>query len=198
MKLSDLFSYVKSLSENDQSILDEDIYRWVDSAIDRINVACQCNIPKTTGQPTTYEPEFDPRFHEALLLFAEARYRESDSDYNSAAYFMSTFNDMIRVMQRDMIIKPSQRVDYTIQQIVVTDATVLTYNLTMPISSYYSNLVVYYNDAELDKSNYKIAINTKTITFYNQLAVNDKITIEFVDDSALNNAPYEWWESTGW
>lgn len=194
MKLVDLFAYVKSLSENDQSILDVDIYRWVDSAIDRINIACKSSIPKTTGQPTTYEPEFDTRFHEALLLFAEARYRESDSDYNASQYFMRTFNEMVSEMQRDMTIKPSMRADNQVQQIVVSNASTMIYTLTMDYGSYFDLMSVYKNDVLVDPKWYTTSINNKTITFKGvTFAINDKITIVFENNSDLNNPPYGWW-----
>lgn len=197
MQLADIKTYVKNLAEQDLSIQDADILRWINSAIDRINVALQADIPKITTQPDTYEPEFDSRFHESLILFANAKYRESDADFNSAGYFMNEFNSMLITMQRDMNIKPSQRKDRDVQQIVVTNASTLVYNLTMPYGSYFDLIQVYKNDVLVDPINYRLTLNTKQITFQGiTLAVNDKITVVFENNSDLNNPPYEWW--TGW
>lgn len=196
MQMSEIFTAVKDLAEQDLSIPDASITRWCDDAINRINQTLQCAIPKTTGQPTTYVPEFDERFHEVLVLFSVARYRESDGDYNAATYFLNTFNDTLRVMQRDMEIAPSQRRDYNVQQITVTNASTTTYALTMPSGSYFDLVSVYQNDVLLDVDQYTISSYDKQITLYTTLVVDDIITIVFENNSDLNNPPYEWWN--GW
>lgn len=194
--MSEIITAVKDLAEQDQSIPNSSITRWCDDAINRINQTLQCNIALTGGNTTTLVPDFDVRFHESLVIFCVARYRESDGDYNAATYFLNTFNDSLRVMQRDMIIKPSQRVDYNVQQIVVTNATTTTYSLTMPTGSYYDIITVYQNDILLDNdlsTKYYINSSNKTITLYTTLALNDKITVVYENNSDLNNPPYEWW-----
>lgn len=199
MQMSDIITKVKSLAENDQSIANADITGWVDDAINRINQALHANFPTTGGNTTTLVPSFDARFHEALVLFAVAKYRESDSDYQAGQYFINLFDDMIRVMQRDMFIAPSYRMDGTVQQITVTNASTVTYNLTMPFGSYFDDIQVYQNDNLVDPSNYRITQYTKQITFLNiTLAVNDKITIDYELNSEINQPPYEWWGGMGW
>lgn len=199
MQMSEIFTSVKSLAENDQSIQNSDITIWVDNGINRINQALKTNIPLTTGKPTTYVPEFDIRFHEALVLFAVAKYRESDSDYNSAQYFLQTFSDMVNVMQRDMTISPSMRVDDNVQQIVVANASTLTYNLIMDYGSYFDTLTIYQNDNVVDSNYYSINMDKRQLTFKGlTLAIGDKITILFENNSDLSNPPYQWWGQTGW
>lgn len=194
MQLVEMKAYVKSLAEQDLSITDADIVRWIDSAIDRINVALQCKIPSVTGQPDTYEPEFDSRFHESLVIFANAKYRESDADFNSATYFMNEFDKMLMNMQRDMELKPSTRKDYNVQQIVVTNPTTMVYDLSMPYGSYFDYVKVYHNDVELNPHSYTFDVNTKKVTMKGiSLVLNDKITILFENNSDLNNPPYAWW-----
>lgn len=194
MMMSEIITKVKSLAENDQSIPNTDITSWVDDAIQRINIALQCNIPTTSGNTTTLVPSFDVRYHEALVLFCVGRYRESDSDYNGAIYFNNKFEDMLKVMQRDMVLQPSVRTDYNVQQIVVTNATVLVYTLTIPYGSYFDMISVYKNDVIVDPKYYTFSIDARTITFKGiTLAVSDKITIQFENNSDLNNPPYAWW-----
>jgi hypothetical protein len=199
MQLSEINSYIKSLSENDQSIQDTDITRWIDSAIRRINQALKANIPVTTGKPTTYIPEFDANFHDALLYFAESKYRESDSDYQSAQYFTGLFNDMLRTMERDMDLNPSVRTDPQVQQITVTNASTLVYDLFMDYGSYFDKLDIYQNDKLVDPKNYNVSLTNKQITFTGiTLVLNDKITIVFENNSDLNQPPYKWWGESGW
>ena len=194
MKLSELKAYIKDLAEQDLSITDLQATRWIDSGINRINTALECNTPLVTGQPDTYEPEFDERYHEALIIFANAKYRESDADFSSATYFMNSFNDMLMDMQRDMVILPSVRKDKDVQQIVVTDGTTISYTLSMPYGSYFDYIQVYKNNVIVEPINYRITLNTKTITFQGiSLVPNDKITIVFENDSALNQPPHAWW-----
>lgn len=194
MDMSTIFKNTKLQAENDQAIPNTDITTWVDQAIDRINMALQCNIPKTSGQATTYVPAFDERYHESLVLFAVAKYRESDSDYNSANYFMGQFDQMLMTMQRDMKILPSTRVDFNVQQIVITDITDMIYTLDIPFGSYFDNINVYKNDVIVDSKYYGLSVENKTITFKGlTLVLNDKITIVFENNSDLNAPPYHWW-----
>lgn len=194
MQLSEIRNYIKSLAENDLSISNADIERWINSGIDRINMALQCAIPKVTGKNDAYIPEFDERFHESLVLFGNAKYRESDADFSSAQYFMATFNDMLMQMQRDMELKPSTRRDFNVQQIVVSDVSILNYKLTMPYGSYFDTIKVYKNDVEIDAINFRINLTNREIIFQGiALVVNDKITIVFENNSDLNEPPYSWW-----
>lgn len=196
MQLSEIRAYVKDLAEQDLSITDAQVDRWVNSAINRINTALESNFPKIiTGAAGTYEPEFDERYHEILVIFANAKYRESDADFNSAGYFMNTFNDMLMDMQRDMEIPPAFRKDKDVQQIVVTNATTIGYNLSMPYGSYFDYISVYKNNVLLEPKYYRIALETKTITMLTTLVVNDKITVVFENDSALNQPPHAWWSN---
>lgn len=195
MDLATFKRKIKSLAENDQSINDTDITDWMDDAIGRVNRELKTNYAKATGQADTWQPEFDENYHEVILMFAQARYRESDADYQSAQYWDTKVNDIVMNMQRDMKILPSFRADNEVQQIVITDPTNATYNLTMDFGSYFDVLEVYQNDSLVDPSYYKVVLNSKTITFTQTLEYNDKITIVFQENSDLNNPPYQWWGS---
>lgn len=194
MMMSEIITRIKSLAENDQSISNTDITAWVDDAINRINQAMQANIPTTGGNTTTLVPAFDVRFHESLVLFGVARYRESDSDYNGAMYFNSKFDNMLETMQRDITLLPSVRVDSQVQQIVAPNSSTFTYNLNMDYGSYFDSVSVYKNDILVDSKYYTISVDKRTITFKGiTFATNDKITILFENNSDLNNPPYAWW-----
>jgi hypothetical protein len=199
MMMSEIITKTKSLAENDQSIANADITGWVDDAIGRINQAMKSNIPTTGGNTTTLVPAFDVRFHEALVIFAVAKYRESDSDYQSAQYFLGTFDDMLKIMQRDMTLLPSVRVDNNVQQIVVPNTTTFIFTLVMDYGSYFDNISVYNNDVLVDEKYYKLDVTNRQITFIAYtFATNDKVTILFENNSDLSNPPYQWWGNSGW
>lgn len=194
MELSEIRTYVKDLAEQDLSITDAQVDRWLDSAIDRINTALESNYPKVTSKASTYIPEIDERYHEALVLFANAKYRESDADFQSAMYFMNSFNDMLMDMQRDMEVPPSFRKNKNTQQIVVTNPTTIGYNLNIQKGAYFNYITVYINDVEIDPRYYTLNGRLKSITFKGvTLTVNDKITVIFEDSGDLNQPPYTWW-----
>lgn len=198
MKMSEIHASVRSLSENDLSIPTADIDRWVDDAINRINTTLEANIPTVSGKGADYIPEFDPRYHEILVLFAANRYRESDADFNSAQYFLANFNDMLMDMQRDMHVPPSLKQHHDYQQINVTDAGQTVYYLSMPTGSYFDLVRVYINDAEVNPRSYSISFSNRTITMKTSLSVMDKITVQFENNSDLNYPPYQWWGQNGW
>lgn len=192
MTYDEIAEAIVSLAENDQSIDDVAMSTWVSQAINRINVALNVNFPSSISG--TNVPAFDSRYHEALVIFGVAKYRESDSAYNDAQYFMVQFNEMLKTMQRDMEIPPSYKKDYNHQQIVVTNAITFMYNLDIPYGSYFDDITVYLNDKLVDNKNYAVSMNNKTITFTTvSFVVGDKITIKFENNSDLNAPPYQWW-----
>jgi hypothetical protein len=72
------------------------------------------------------------------------------------------------------------------------------YNLDIPYGSYFDEIVVYLNDIKLLSTDYTIQMDTGTITILKTLTVNDKITVNFENNSDLNNPPYQWWGQSGW
>jgi hypothetical protein len=196
MKLDEIFDAIISLAENDQSIDDVAMATWVSQGINRINMALNTTFPSSLNG--TDEPAFDSRYHEALVIFGVAKYRESDSAYADAQYFHQQFDDMVMRMQRDMVIPPSYKSDYNYKQIVVTNPTTIVYNLDIPYGSYFDDIFVYLNDVKLT-SGFTIDSNNGTITFVTvTLTVNDKITVQFENNSDLNSPPYGWWGQSGW
>lgn len=196
MTLDEIITNVKILAENDQSISQEDVIRWVNLGINRINQHLQVNIPNVSSEDLNVEPDFDKRFHESLVLFSVAKYYESDASYNNSIYYMNQFDYMVRVMQRDMNVKPSQRADYNVQQIVVGQDVAYEYYLEMPYGSYFDNIEVYVNDKLIDKKHYTLDMSRRIIRFNGiTLDSNDKITIVYENNSDLNSPPYAWW---GW
>lgn len=192
MTMDEIFEEVVILAENDQSISETNVLNWCNQALQRINVALQAKIPLIVDTGLTV-PAIDPRYHEALILFSVAKYRESDSSYNDANYFMGQFNDMVATMQRDMVIPPSQRGDYNIQQIIVPDSNTYLYALTIPDGSYYDDIKVYHNDVEIRSFNVDSANRRINISATIPLVSDDKLTVIFENNSDLNAAPYQWW-----
>jgi hypothetical protein len=194
MTYDEIVEAIISLAENDQSIDDVALARWIANGIDRINITLNTSFPSSLSG--TEEPAFDSRFHESLILFGVAKYRESDSSYNDAQYFMQQFNDMIMVMQRDMEIPAAFRKDKDVQQIVVTNPTTLVYDLSMPYGSYFDYISVYKNNELVNPISYRITLNTKKITFQGiSLVSDDRITVIFENNSDLNAPPYQWWNA---
>jgi hypothetical protein len=188
----EIVTATRSLAENDQSIPEADIVIWIDQAINRINTALQANIPMIKGLPTSSVPQFDPRFHEALVLFCVGKYRESDSAYNDAQYFMGQFQDMTIQMQRDMVLLPSTQVGYDWLQLVGVTGTYV-YNLNIPSGSYYDNIEVFLKDVKLEYYTVNSANQTLSIKATQTITTGDKITVHFENNSDLNNPPYQWW-----
>ena len=197
MTYDEIVEAIISLAENDQSIDDVALATWIANGIDRINITLNTSFPSSLSGSD--EPEFDARFHEALIIFGVAKYRESDSSYADAQYFMQQFNDMLMVMQRDMEIPPAFRKDKDVQQIIVTDATTMVYDLSMPYGSYFDYISVYKNNELVNSFNYRITLNTKQLTFQGiSLVPDDRITVIFENNSDLNAPPYQWWGQTRW
>ena len=192
MKVDEIVTATRSLAENDQSIPQADIITWIDQGINRINTAMQANIPLVTGLPTTTVPAFDPRFHESLVLFCVAKYRESDSAYNDAQYFMGQFGDMVLTMQRDMELLPSTEMGYDWLQLVATTSKYI-YDLSIPSGSYYDNIEVYVKDVKITKYTVSPTAKTLNISPTVTLTTGDKITVHFENNSDLNSPPYQWW-----
>jgi hypothetical protein len=196
MKMDEIMDAIISLAENDQSIDDVAMSTWVSQGINRINAALNVNFPSSLSGSD--EPAFDARYHEALVIFGVAKYRESDSAYSDAQYFMQQFDAMVMKMQRDMVIPPSYQTDYNYKQIVVTNPTTIVYNLDIPSGSYFDDIVIYLNDIVVP-SGFTIDSTAGTITFLTvTLTVNDKITVKFENNSDLNAPPYQWWGNSGW
>jgi hypothetical protein len=195
--MDEIMDAIISLAENDQSIDDVAMSTWVSQGINRINVALKTNFPSSLAG--SEEPAFDSRYHESLVIFGVAKYRESDSAYADAQYFMQQFNDMLLQMERDMEIPPSDQTDYNYKQILVTNAGTVVYNLDIPYGSYFDDITVYLNDNPLvNRTDYNINQGTGTLTMIAALTVNDKITVKFENNSDLNNPPYSWWGQSGW
>ena len=190
MQYSEIKTQVRSLAEQDLSIQDADILAWVNQAINRINVDLNAAYKKLTGTDAEV-PAFDERFHESLIVFANAKYRESDADFNSASYFIAQFNDMIRKMQREMVVPVQFSKDPSLQQIDVTNATTMVYSITTPPEDYYSTISIYLNGAILDPSTYTISYDGKTLTLLNvTLQVGDRVTVKSEESY---NKPHVWW-----
>lgn len=193
MTMDEIFESVIILAENDQSIPEANIILWTNSAIQRINTRLKSNIPTVTDVGDIV-PAFDQRYHETLVNFCVSKYKEMDSAYGDAQYFMGQFDVMLMDMQRDMVLLPSTILDYNHQQITVTDSTNHVYPLLMPYGSYFDSVIVYLNNVPLNYNNYKTTIGNRTVFLKGvTLAVGDKITIKFENNSDLNEPPYAWW-----
>lgn len=190
MTFDEIMESIIVLAENDQSIDDTAMTVWIQQGINRINQALHTRIPTTVVG--NEEPKFDSTYHESLVLFGVMKYRESDSSYNDAMYFMDKFDTMVNLMKRDMAIPPSIMADFNTQQITVEDALVYDYQLTIPSGSYYDTVKVYVNDVEVkhtvDQFNQLLRINPITT-----LVSGDQITVRFENNSDLNEPPYQWW-----
>lgn len=201
MNLTTIYSRVKSLAENDQSIVNTDIDGWLDSAINKINQMCQSKFPVVSGNAGTYTPQFDDRYHDALVLFAVGRYRESDSDYNGASYFMNQFDSMVRDMQRDMYIPYCFRKDYNVYSFTYDTAKSI-WDIDLPPSAYYGTIIVYIaplgnavNEKRLDPKYYTINADDNTITLKATytFALTDIISLNYEANAAFESPPYGNW-----
>lgn len=201
MKVDDIIREVKRLADDDQSIKTSDIQDWIDLGIDEINQNLKSNIPYISSLATSTIPKFDSRYHSILIKWCVAKYREGDSDYTAAQYFMKQFTDTLDMMQRDMPVPPSLRNDDSIIQLTATSDGQSIYNIpTLPLGSYYGSLKVYQNDSEItdyctfNSRTKQMVIDTTSVT----IKTNDTISIDFEINSELDNPPYTWWARSGW
>lgn len=201
MVIDDIIRITKRLCDDDQSITNSDLTDWIDMGIDAINQQIGANIDHITGQPTnTTSPNFDSRYHQSLVDFCVMQYRLGDSDYNAAAIFEKKFGDMLALMQRDMPLNPSVRKDDYVLQLVAADTSGIFDTSALDSGVYFNVLLVYQNDKEITQyCRFDYVTEQMTVDTGNApIAVNDKITIVFEENPALNNPPFDWWRGTGW
>lgn len=201
MNVNDILRETRRIADQDDSILLADVQDWVDAGINRINQACQANIPTISSLPATTVPSFDPRYHEILVMFCVMKYREGDSDYTAAQYFQKQFEEMLAIIQRDMSIPPSLHDGPDWMQLTATSDGQITFSLTnLPTGLYFSQIEVYQNDNRITEyCTFDSQYDTMTVDAVNvAIKANDKISLNFFEDGELISPTYEWWGQTNW
>jgi hypothetical protein len=184
----------------DDAPLDLTVMRWFDRAQARLASAVNASFPKfvTNGVFTpTFEPVFDERWHEALVAFACARYKEQEASLNEVANFQQQFDNILKEMTENYEVPLIYRSDRFTQQFTVTDNTVTTFNITkIGYDPSYGNLKVYINGLETTDF-YLASDGTKSFTINptTPLAVNDAITALWEEHYEFLEPPVPWFGS---
>lgn len=188
MQVSALITKVQTrLQEDDLEGLT--ILGWFDDAQDRIGVRVGARFPRFLNsdgtQSNVTEPVFDTRYHELLVTYACARYRESDEAIGEAQYLDQLFESSLNECATEMLVEPQYQDDENSQQfLIVAGQTSVT--VTKPtFTQYYSSLQVFINGIET--TNY--LINNRLITPLQVLNVDDIVSVLWEEAHIYNNPP---------
>lgn len=166
---------VQALIKKTKDRLQEDaldgmiILGWFDEAQNRFALKAGAKFPSFLNpdgtQSSITEPVFDSRYHELLVVFACARYRESDEAIGEAQFLDDKFERLLDEFSTHIVVEPQYK-DDTYSQLFSAVADQLSYVITK--SNYrdlYSNLQVYVNGVlKTEKYDYTVKGNVVTFT----------------------------------
>lgn len=192
---------VQALIKAVQDRLQEDtlegliILGWFDEAQNRLGIRTGGNFPRFLNpdgtQSTVDEPVFDDRYHELLIIYACARYRESDEAIGEAQYLDSIFETILsECVNTIQIIPMYQDTAYSQQFIATTGQT--DFVITKPnFSPRYNELRIYVNNVlKSTPKDYRMDMNTIRIT--SGLVEGDRVSALWEDADLLNDPPQTW------
>lgn len=184
----------------DDAPLDLTVMRWFDAAQLRLASAVNAKFPKfvTNGTFTpTVEPVFDEQWHEALVVFACARYKEAEASLNEVANYQQQFDNIVKEMTENYEVPLIYRNDRVSQQFTVTDPTQMTFTITkIGYDPTYGNLKVFING--LETTDFALAWDgTKafSINATTSLVVNDIVTALWEEHYEFQESPVPWWNN---
>lgn len=195
MQLQELKAKVWDLI--DDAPLDLAVMRWFDMAQNRLASAVGAKFPKfvTNGAFTsTVEPVFDEKWQEALVIFACARYKESEASLSEVANFQQQFEEWMKEFSENYQVPLIYRDDRFCQQFTVSDITATTFTITkIGYDPNYGNLKVFKNGIET--TDFSLAADgTKSFTINptTTLVVGDAITALWEEHYEYGEAPVPW------
>lgn len=168
------------------------ILGWFDDAQSKIGKRIGARFPKFLNkdgtQSTIDEPVFDEDYHELLVTFACARYRESDEAIGEAQYLDGLFESELNECATNMLVPPQYQDDENSQQFVLVDGQ-SSVTITKPtFTRYYSYIQVFHNGIELfERQGY--VINNNVITLLVSTIANDRISVLWEESQIYNNPP---------
>jgi hypothetical protein len=180
----------------DDAPADLTVIKWFDNAQNRLASACNAKFPKfvTNSQfDPNVSPVFDEKWHEALVVFACARYKEAESSLSEVANFAQQFEELKAEMMENYIAPLQYRDDRLVQQFTATvgqtDFTITKLGYTET----YGNLRAFVNGLETkDFTHTNDGTNQFTINSP-VLSVGDDVTALWEEHYEYTEPPYPWW-----
>lgn len=142
MTVDDLINALNSRVD-DELHGDDAVYEWFNSGLNQLGVAVQAVFPQLSQ--TTDTPVIPSKYHEALVIFAAAKYKERDSSLSESGNFMQQFAEIKKEFNK-FYDPPLQYRDDNFSQLFTATAGQLAYVITN--STYdpkYGDLKIFYN-----------------------------------------------------
>lgn len=142
MTVDDLINATNSRVD-DELHGDSAVYEWFNSGLNQLGIAVQAIFPQLSQNTDT--PAIPAKYHEALAVYAAAKYKERDSSLSESNNFMGQFNEM----KKDFVKfydPPLQYRDDELSELFTAQAGQLAYVITnKTYNPMAGNLQVYYN-----------------------------------------------------
>lgn len=181
----------------DDAPSDITVIKWFDDAQNRLASACDAKFPRFVSNnqfDPNYTPVWDEKWHEALIVFACARYKESEASISEVNNFQTQFEEIKREMSENYQVPPQYRDDRVSQQFTAT-AGQTTFTITkLGYDPVYGNLKVYVNG--IPTTDYLTPADGSPSFTFNPttvLNVDDKVTVLWEEHYEYQQAPYGWW-----
>jgi hypothetical protein len=201
MQLQELKSRV--WSRVDDAPTDLTVIQWFDDAQNRLASALGAKFPKfiTNNKfDPTQEPVWDEKWHEALVVFACARYKEMETSLSEVQNFQMQFEDLKAEMTENYQIPLQYRDDRLVQQFTAIDGQTDFTITKLGYEPVYGDLQVFINgnqttDFRKKTDGTKGFILGATIS----LVSGDTVTALWDEHYDYQEAPYPWWGGgNGW
>jgi hypothetical protein len=171
------------------------ILGWMDEAQNRIGLRAGAVFPKFLNpdgtQSALTEPVFDNRYHELLVIYACARYRESDEAMNEAQYIDNLFEH--RLSEATVYIQvPTIYQDNPFAQQFIAIANQTDFQITKPnFFPHLNYLQVYLNGTPQKRSvDYRLDGNTVKLSVPTMLG--DQVSCTWEEAEPYNIPPRTW------
>jgi hypothetical protein len=122
---------------------------WFDDAQNQMAMMANAVFPQFLNPDGSLSglaaPVFDNKYHEALVIYAIARYREQDSSLQEMTYMDKQFNAMLTEFARKYNVPPQYRDDAITNQYIATAGQLQYRILDDNFDQNYMNTCVYQN-----------------------------------------------------
>lgn len=180
------------------------VIKWMQSGQNRLASAIGAKFPDFVTNGTfdpSASPVFDSKWHEALAVFACARYKESESSMQEVTNFQQQFEDLKKEFAERYQV-PVQYMDNDYSQQWTNVAGQTTFTITKNgFDQNYSNLKVYINgilqvDWQFTSPVTSTSTNVNNFTLGGTipaLVSTDIVTAIWDNQNQLLEAPYPFW-----
>lgn len=169
---------------------------WFDDAQNRLAIAVGAKFPQfltSDGQQTNVdEPAIPEKYHEALVIYAVARYREMDSSTQEMDMMDSRFDSYLAEFRSHYEIPPMYRDSYLDQHFIVAVEGESTFTITKDsYNPVYTNPKFYVNGVQNNATTNGMTFTLQGVT----TKVGDTVTATWDDAPSLVYRPENYY---GW